>query len=305
MSLSWFCDTGKLSTTKVWIWSRPSPTWEARSSYPAANWSTTSVMIPATTPSPTSSISVAAPPRGQPCRTRNAAPGCRRAASSRATMTGTTTTATEAAPSSSRYSAAPTAIVRQDQAAAIRSPLGTSPAASRGSSGASRDPRLRSRPAAGGCAPGVGGPLTPPGESASGASGCGLPAGWASSASAGSPVRGGTPAAPAAPPRARVAPSPVLPAAASSAAVTTCSTTARRPSSSSRTVPSGNACGSCSRAVRMRSRARSVRWRARFNTVDLEGAGPGGAVVGRVWCGARLAVREDGSVLLRHDRVPA
>ena len=65
----------------------------ARSPNPAVNRLTTSVMIPATTPSPTSSMVIAARDRGQPRRTSPAAPGCSRAASSSATITGTTTTA--------------------------------------------------------------------------------------------------------------------------------------------------------------------------------------------------------------------
>ena len=88
---------GNVRTTKSCTCPRPSLTWSARSAKPAMNRSTTSVMIPATTPSPTSSIVKAASDRGQPRRTRAAAPGCSSAASSSATMTGTTTTATYAA----------------------------------------------------------------------------------------------------------------------------------------------------------------------------------------------------------------
>ena len=85
---------GNVRTTKLCTWPMPSLTWVARSAKPAVNRSTTRVMIPATTPSPTTSIVTAASDCGQPRRISQAAPGCSSAARSRATMTGTTTTAT-------------------------------------------------------------------------------------------------------------------------------------------------------------------------------------------------------------------
>ena len=88
---------GNVRTTNVWTCPMPSLTWPARSEKPAVNRSTTSVMIPATTPIPTISIVNAASDRGQPRRTSDAAPGCSRAARSSATITGTTTTAMNAA----------------------------------------------------------------------------------------------------------------------------------------------------------------------------------------------------------------
>ena len=94
---SWFLVIGKVRTTNVSTSPRPLLTCAARSEKPAVNRSTTRVMIPATTPSPTTSIANAASDRGQPRRTSQAAPGCSSAARSRATITGTTTTATYAA----------------------------------------------------------------------------------------------------------------------------------------------------------------------------------------------------------------
>ena len=96
-SSSWPRVIGNVRTTKVCTCPMPSLTCSARSVKPAENRSTTSVMIPATTPSPTISMVNAARERGQPRRTRPAAPGCSSAASSSATITGTTTTATYAA----------------------------------------------------------------------------------------------------------------------------------------------------------------------------------------------------------------
>jgi hypothetical protein len=84
---------GRVRTTKVCTWPMPSLTWAARSPNPAAICWTTSVMIPETTPRPTTSIVAAASDRGHPRFTSPAAPGCSRAASSRATITGITTTA--------------------------------------------------------------------------------------------------------------------------------------------------------------------------------------------------------------------
>ena len=92
-SSSWPRVIGNVRTTNVCTCPMPSLTCSARSEKPALNRSMTSVMIPATTASPTSSIANAASERGHPRRTRPAAPGCSRAASISATITGTTTTA--------------------------------------------------------------------------------------------------------------------------------------------------------------------------------------------------------------------
>jgi len=93
-SSSWPRVIGKVRTTKVCTCPMPSLTCSARSVKPAEKRSTTRVMIPATTPRPTTSIVNAASARGQPRRTSQPAPGCSSAARSSATITGTITTAT-------------------------------------------------------------------------------------------------------------------------------------------------------------------------------------------------------------------